>query len=196
LTESKYGRNGTEVTINNSSSYITGNAGNTVSAGSASGTTNAYNTTGGILASTTGNITGIYDMSGGAWEYVTGYITNSGGSSNRSSYGGDVVAGTETESTKYRTAYPYDSGTSDAYEANYVTAKAIYGDGVYETSTAGNGSASWHSDYSHFPYSSDPFFIRGGHYSYGANAGVFAFSSTYGDASGGSGRFRVVLALY
>ena len=32
--------------------------------------TNAYNTTGGVKASTTGNITGVYDMSGGAWEYT------------------------------------------------------------------------------------------------------------------------------
>ena len=27
-----------------------------------------------MLASTTGNITGLYDMSGGAWEYVAGYL--------------------------------------------------------------------------------------------------------------------------
>ncbi|MEG1142957.1 MAG: hypothetical protein RSE41_11055, partial [Clostridia bacterium] len=42
-----------------------------VSAGIDVGTT-AYNTAGGYLASTTGNISGIYDMSGGAWEYVAG----------------------------------------------------------------------------------------------------------------------------
>ena len=33
---------------------------------------NRYNSEKGYLASTTGNITGIYDMSGGAWEYVMG----------------------------------------------------------------------------------------------------------------------------
>ena len=32
-----------------------------------------YNTTIGVTASTTGNITGVYDMSGGAREYVAGY---------------------------------------------------------------------------------------------------------------------------
>ena len=42
LTQSSYGRNGNEVTINNSSSYITGSAGNSVSAGADIGTTNDY----------------------------------------------------------------------------------------------------------------------------------------------------------
>ena len=37
---------------------------------------NNYSTTNGKLASTTGNTTGVYDMNGGAWEYVAGYIDN------------------------------------------------------------------------------------------------------------------------
>ncbi len=44
-----------------------------------------YNTENGILASTTGNITGIYDMSGGSWERVAGYLDN--GNSNLNNYG-------------------------------------------------------------------------------------------------------------
>lgn len=72
LAESKYGRNGTEININNNSNYLTGNAGNDISESSSS-TTNAYNTQQGMLASTTGNIYGIYDLSGGAWEYMAGY---------------------------------------------------------------------------------------------------------------------------
>ncbi len=32
-----------------------------------------YNTETGVKASTTGNITGIYDMSGGLWEYMAAY---------------------------------------------------------------------------------------------------------------------------
>ena len=35
-----------------------------------------YNTLNGQLASTTGNITGIYDMNGGAWERVAAYLDN------------------------------------------------------------------------------------------------------------------------
>ena len=38
--------------------------------------THNYNTTNGVLASTTGNVTGIYDMNGGAWETVAGYFDN------------------------------------------------------------------------------------------------------------------------
>ena len=47
--------------------------------------THNYNTENGILASTTGNITGIYDMSGGTWERVAGYLDN--GSANLNTYG-------------------------------------------------------------------------------------------------------------
>ena len=88
LTQSIYGRctsstTCTEVGINNNSSYITGYG---APAGSSSSVTNGtYNTTLGKDASTTGTIYGIYDMSGGAWEYVMGVynktIANSGFSS-------------------------------------------------------------------------------------------------------------------
>ena len=36
----------------------------------------AYNTDNGVLASTTGNVYGIYDMAGGNWERVAGYLDN------------------------------------------------------------------------------------------------------------------------
>jgi hypothetical protein len=88
LSQSKYGKYGNttysgvdkEVAINNCSTFITGIAGDTVSASSSSTTctTNTYNTTKGITASTTGNISGIYDMSGGSWEYVMGNMQISG----------------------------------------------------------------------------------------------------------------------
>ena len=75
LTQSIYGRctnstTCTEVGINNNTSYITGYG---APAGSRESATNgAYDTTLGKDASTTKNIYGIYDMSGGAWEYVMG----------------------------------------------------------------------------------------------------------------------------
>ena len=43
---------------------------------------NNYNTTNGMLASTTGNTTGVYDMNGGTWEYVAAYIDNGNGNLN------------------------------------------------------------------------------------------------------------------
>ena len=75
LTHSIYGRctdstTCTEVGINNNGSYITGYG---APAGSKYNDTNgAYNTSLGKEASTTKNIYGIYDMSGGAYEYVMG----------------------------------------------------------------------------------------------------------------------------
>ena len=83
LTQSIYGRctnstTCTEVGINNNSSYKTGYG---APAGSSSSITNgAYNTTLGKDASTTGTIYGIYDMSGGAVEYVMGVYNNTKGS--------------------------------------------------------------------------------------------------------------------
>ena len=38
--------------------------------------THNYNTPNGELASTTGNVIGIYDMNGGTWERVAGYLDN------------------------------------------------------------------------------------------------------------------------
>ena len=76
LSKSKYGKQNEEVWINNSSSYITGSAGNIASAVSNAGTTNDYTSTQGVKASTTGTVYGVYDMSGGAWEYVAAYVNN------------------------------------------------------------------------------------------------------------------------
>ena len=70
LTNSIYGRCSdsetcTEVTINDNSSYISGEG--------------DYKTN--VNLSTTGNITGIYDISGSAYEYVMGYLSNTKGDS-------------------------------------------------------------------------------------------------------------------
>ena len=84
LTHSIYGRCSnsttcTEIGINNNNSYKTGYG---AKAGSSSSATNgAYNTTLGKDASTTNNIYGIYDMSGGRYEYVMGVYNNAKSSS-------------------------------------------------------------------------------------------------------------------
>ena len=53
-----------------------------------------YSTSNGVLSSTTGNVTGIYDMAGGAWERVAGYLDN--GNGNLDTYGKSA-----DESVKY-----------------------------------------------------------------------------------------------
>ena len=79
LTNSLYGRctneSCTEVTPNNCALSITGIAADSETASEDSNfvctsNDNKYNGIKGVLASTTGNITGVYDMSGGALEYV------------------------------------------------------------------------------------------------------------------------------
>ena len=166
LTESKYGRNGTEVTKNNSSDYITG------SAKTSSGTTNDYKSTEGVLASSTGNVYGIYDLSGGAWEYVASYYNGGSSLSNGSSF-----ASQNGTSTEYATAYTGTS-TSSAYKP---------GDATYETS-------GWHGDAAGFVNSNNPFFLRGGYGNYGSAAGVFYFVRDDGLSYSVYG-FRMCLAV-
>ena len=185
LSKSKYGKQNEEVWINNSGSYITGSAGNSASAGSNTGTTNDYTSTQGVKASTTGTVYGVYDMSGGAWEYVAGYVNN--GDSNLTSYGSSLVNGDA------KTKNVYSKGSSDSRDNNYSANSGKYGDAVYETSANGNSSSSsWYGDYSYFPSTGDPFFIRGGGYGNGTGAGVFFFGRGIGN-SGSDYSFRPVL---
>ena len=188
LSKSKYGKQNEEVWINNSGSYITGSAGNSASAGSNTGTTNDYTSTQGVKASTTGTVYGVYDMSGGAWEYVAGYVNN--GDSNLTSYGSSLVNGDA------KTKNVYSKGSSDSRDNNYSANSGKYGDAVYETSANGNSSSSsWYGDYSDFPYTSVPFFERGGRYNGGADAGVFYFDNYNGDSYSGYSFRPVLVAL-
>ncbi len=190
LTHSQYGRNGNEIDINNSSSFITGNGGGSTSASSASGTTNAYNTENGQKVSTTGNIYGIYDMSGGAWEYVA--VFNDEDANNDETSYGSSFAGTTKPSTKYATKYSNNGDTSGTLL--YTVGKT--GDSTKEVYT-GSGTANWFNDCSYFASDANPFFVRGGDYKNGyyggSNAGVFS-SSGHAGYYGSDISFRVVLA--
>ena len=153
LSKSKFGKNG-EVDKNGNSSYYTGG-----------GSGNAYVTN--VGQSTTGTVHGVYDMSGGAYEYVAAYVNN--GNDNLTSYGDSLVKGDA------KTKNVYSPGSLDSYENNYNQNKGVYGDAVYETSTSGNGSTSWYGNYSYFPHANGPFIERGGYYYDGKDAGLFSF---------------------
>ena len=159
LSKSKYGKNA-EVTINSNSSYYTGG-----------GSGNAYVSN--IGQSTTGTVHGVYDMSGGAWEYVAAYVDNS----YTTSYGSSLVNGDA------KTKNVYSKASTDNATNNYNANSSKYGDAVYETSTSGSGSTSWYGDYSDFPNAGGPFFQRGGHYTGGTDEGVFFFYNYYGGTS-------------
>ena len=162
LSKSKYGKQNAEVDINSDSSYYTGG-----------GSGNAYVTN--VGQSTTGTVHGVYDMSGGAWEYVAAYVNN--GNSNLTNYGSSLVNGDA------KTKNVYSKGSSDSRDNNYSANSGKYGDAVYETSANGNSSSSsWYGDYSSFPSTSGPFFRRGGYCNGGTVAGVFSFIYYSGDS--------------
>ena len=178
LSKSKYGKETEEVFINNSSDYITGNAGTAE-------TTKAYHTVAGQKASTTENIYGIYDMNGGAWERVAAYVNN--GHDKLNLYGKSVVEGEE----KYKNVY--EQGATDTQELNYEKAATKYGDAIYETSNGYSSlNASWYSDCANFAYAGGALFARGGSYSNATDAGLFAFNVTNGYIETSNG-FRVVI---
>ena len=199
LSHSRYGAN-REIYINNSSGYYTGRSGGNVGGSTAINTvytsqtsTSQYNTYGfytwdGYLleyntntkssthdiskvSSTTGNITGVYDMSGGAWEYVMGYYSPAG-----STWGATSSINYAGFSSQPNSKY-YDDYTA----TNSLTAcngGICYGHGLSEVSD-------WYDDRAGFVNASFPWFLRGGYYSNGSSAGAFSFANSDGDAGYG-----------
>ena len=175
LTQSIYGRctsstSCTEIGINNNSGYLTGYG---APAGSSSSVTNGtYNTTLGKDASTTGTIYGIYDMSGGTYEYVMGVLADTNGnprsgynSSNNSGFTGMLYDGT----TYTGIAFP------DSKYYNLYTGTTYTGHALTETKN-------WYSDVAYFVGSDGPWFARGGGYNIDTGAGVFSFGSSSGNS--------------
>ena len=191
LSHSRYGVN-REVYINNSTEFYTGRSGGNVPGftpinGTYTDQTlttqyNKYgfytwdgylleyntNTKSGIhdinkVASTTGNITGVYDMAGGSVEYVMGNYNNTIGDSGF----------TTLPDRKY-----YDKYTT----TNLRTAcngGICYGHGLSEVSN-------WYGDYFNLVNASDPWFLRGGDYGNGSSAGSFFFDN-YGSGNADKG---------
>jgi hypothetical protein len=171
----------TEVTIK-SDNYTTSNA------NPASNTAN----------STTGTIYGVYDMSGGAWEYV-------GGNYNQTAYSTSNMATMppSTYANYYNTtslfgSRPAWSSSSSMYYYNFDACQwsTCGGQANYETTTVQSVSSnyqSWGGDSSYFVYSDGPWAVRGGGSGNGSYAGLFNSNRLYGDGNTNYG-FRVVLA--
>ena len=174
LSRSKYGKN-SEVTINSTSFYYTGG-----------GTGNAYATTN-TAQSTTGNVYGIYDMSGGAHEYVAAYVDYN---DNSLTYGKSIVNAPSYMREVYKAA-----STNSLIDSYYENSN-IYGDAMYETSltSSGDGDDSWYNDWSYFPTSTHVFFCRGGYYFAESSSGMFCFAIAKGTAEENKS-FRPVLII-
>ena len=190
LSHSKYGID-KEVNINNNSSFKTGYSSlPTLDQSSYPGTNGdgenynqPYNTEIGYLASTTGNMSGIYDMSGGTWEYVAAYITGQLGSSG--------ITPTDYES-KYFDLYDKSSMvTSYQYRilgdatGEMGSFKSFFQD-IYKY------NSSWYSDHAYFVDAGYPWFGRGGGFRHGVFAGLFFFDRSTGGINSSEG-FRIVL---
>ena len=172
LKQSKYGLGTTDIGINNNSNYITGCG---ATAESASSTTcNKYNTTTGMLASTTGNIYGVYDMSGGAYEYVMGNMKNSSNAFYPNGSGFKTVP-----DSKYYDVYMYGEGTQTNYHA-----RGKLGDATKEILVRFNYNAGgWYKDHSYFVKDTYSWLSRGGGHSGTSSAGIFYFNGVNGGAS-------------
>ena len=215
LQHSTYGSQ-VSVRINNNSSYITGYAATseptlghseTSTAGNRIESTNLgvdgtytinYLNNKSVVASTTNNYSGVYDMSGGAWEYVMGYTTGAttvGGESNITSLYSNFFS--DSVYSKYWDKY---TSTSTTNYTNYNN--KILGDTTGEMGPFGSEKdpdnnarrkSSWYKDLANFVNSSRPWFARGGYWSDGTATGAFAFHAhtggTYTYIS-----FRIVLA--
>ena len=229
LQHSKYGSMNS-VRTNNSSDYVTGYSSvneptcgytNTNEECNRYGTTEditkPYNTEVGYLASTTGNISGIYDMSGGAWEYMMTFMLSSDGhfasgknSKLNSGFNGKLLCpecdGDTSGLTEITTglSFPTDSKYYHTYiysELNTTYTRRILGDatgemGPFEAdfSFGTRPFNSWYADDAGLNYQVSPWTIRGATMEHGHAAGVFAFGHTAGHGNS-TASFRIVLNI-
>lgn len=172
LSQSIYGKGTTNIWMNPNSEYKTG-CGGTAAGQNQTLSCIPYNLE--TRTSTTGNITGVYDMSGGSTELTATYIDNltvgSGGYTN----GVALV----TANPKYSEKYPL--GITDTAVENHNASENIIGAGIWEMSISGSvDNNGWYQDNSLMPNGSSPWLIRGGFNRSFNGAGLFAF-----DRSGG-----------
>ena len=145
----------------------------------------------GTGASTTGTIYGIYDMSGGAWEYMMGDYAPGGEKHSgmsitaHSGYTGLLQDGTKVTGKSFLEDKYYDFYES----SNPLTACK----GKVCTTHALNETASWYGDYAYMVTTQYPWFVRGGLYAGSSLAGVFCYGSVNGNSNSGVS-FRLVLS--
>ena len=137
-------------------------------------------------------------MSGGSHEYMMGVISDKNGNpvsgmdkTYTSGFNGiygkpgssasaitELTTGVNFPDKKYYDLYKYDYELNTDIWYEYTNGKL--GDATKEVAkTKENSSAGykglWYNDYASFPTISNPWFVRGGDYSSGANSGVLAF---------------------
>ena len=226
LQHSKYG-SAVSVRINNNDSHKTGYQANDEPTCGYTGTNEECNRhcsdgscntayPNSVLASTTNNITRIYDMSGGIWEYTMGVmlnqnsipmsgrnsIYNSGfnGPFGCSTCDGDtsglieLINGYDFPDRKYYDIYSYSSLELDQYKIR-ILGDATGEMGPFNTKinlTQTRQIGSWHDDEGWSLDISNPWYHRGGSWVNSSGSGVFAAGGEPGRNNSGVG-FRIVL---
>ncbi len=224
LQHSKYGST-ISVRINNNSDHITGYAANNEPTCGYTGTNeecNRYCNDGScntaypnsVSASTTNNITGVYDMSGGSYDSVMGVMLDPDGkpmsgrnslknSGFNGSFGCPTCDGDTSGLTELTDGYNWpDSKYYDCYsytEGYYHYNLRILGDATGEMGPFNNKTyltitrqiGSWYSNGANFVFNYVPLFSRGYDFYVGSYAGVFALY--HNDGTIGNRSFRIIL---
>ena len=197
LSLSNYGIN-IQVNINNNSNYLTGYSAtpetNQLTAVGESGTNSSvtlpYNTETGYTASTTGNITGVYDMRGCSHEYMAAFRSGS------HQDGGFDTDPTISYNIKYFDIYDNTSNVRNYKNRILGDATGELGPFYYYKDDEDNKIKfhnSWWGNYSNFIDINYPFINRGGNYYNGYLAGQLDFNAYNGTPLENIG-FRIVLA--
>ena len=196
LTQSKYGKQGNhayalaekQVRINNNNTYLTGCGADAQNAAGVE-TCNTYETANGMSASTTGNISGVYDTSGGAWDYVAGVMKAENGTDLYGSSSGFDQAelnqiGTEG---KYLDVYEYGTQWQDR-------SRGHLGDATLEMGPFNSDRGAWYDDEAFF-VNDDVYswFLRGAYWYNGRGSGPLAFGRESGASHSGCGGRVIVV---
>ena len=189
LSHSKYGIN-KEVAINSANTFTTG-CGPQSEDSTTSGTTcNSYTTALGQSASTTGNVYGVYDMSGGAYEYMMDNMVYRNGqlmSGNNTFYNQNSaftgILYDDDRGTSFTGTYAFPSKRyydKYSYKTSYTEyTRGKLGDATKEMAPTGT-SGNWYLDSAYFVSSYTLWFLRGGFYGDGTHAGAFSFFHSSG----------------
>ena len=144
----------------------------------------------GPSASTTHNVYGVYDMSGGTHESIMSNMISADGitmlsgysASSNSGYTGivrnfssgstQVYTGVDYPNSKYYDKYSYGAASDDEFKRSKL------GDGIKEIYKDSKNDG-WYGNFSRFMTSSAPWFVRGNNF---MKTGIFSFFSDVGSA--------------
>ena len=235
LTNSKYGRCNSnqcdEVRINNNVSYITGYAANfiptcgwhgksddcnqyeNIEPGNDGTVTLIYFNKASVLASTTGNYSGVYDLSGDTTEFVMSVMDKNGipitglNATNNSGFNGIYSQNDDlkTDGILFPEQKYIDYYTS--YLNTNIVQEYLYGDAIremgqayfmyqYGTTNPRRAVLTWFQDGAGSLETSHPYITRGQAAEFGSEAGIFALGATSGSLIGTNQTaigFRIVL---